>query len=262
MISDMELLGRNVIKKVAIIVSVLVLSACLSQDRQTGSVPAVDSGIASEKNITIAVLGATGMVGGFILQEALAQGYDIRALARTPKKLDTLKGRITIVQGDARDPSAIAALLRGSNIVISALGPVKADGDAAKMISTTATGHIIQFMPEYNIKRYIVVSGAAVIMPGDDRNLTGWLIQKMASITLHDTLKDKQAEYQLLADSSVAWTLVRCPLIEAEPFKHKPRASLDTPTSFSLRAGELARFIVEQIDSEEFIRKGPFLDSQ
>jgi hypothetical protein len=117
-------------------------------------------------------------------------------------------------------------------------------------------------MPEYKVRRYILVSGAAVTIPGDDRNLTGWLMQKMASITLHDTLKDKQAEYQLLADSSVQWTLVRCPLIEAEPFKRKPRASLDSPTSFNLRAGELARFLIEQIDSKEFIRKGPFLESQ
>jgi hypothetical protein len=100
------------------------------------------------------------------------------------------------------------------------------------------------------------------MIPGDDRNLTGWLMQQMAAVTLHDTLEDKQAEYQLLADSSVQWTLVRCPLIGPEPFKHKPRVSLDTPISFSLRAGELARFIIEQIDSDEFIRKGPFLDSQ
>jgi hypothetical protein len=87
-------------------------------------------------------------------------------------------------------------------------------------------------------------------------------MQKMVSITLHGTLKDKQAEYQLLADSSVQWTLVRCPLIAAEPFKHKPKASLDTPTAFSLRAGELAQFMIEQINSEEFVRKAPFLESR
>ena len=117
-------------------------------------------------------------------------------------------------------------------------------------------------MSAHNIKRYIVVSGAAVMMPGDDRNLTGWLMQKVVSVTLPDTLKDKQAEYQLLANSEIQWTLVRCPLIAAEPFEQRPRASLDTPTSFHLRAGELAFFLIEQIDSEEFIRKGPFLESR
>ena len=218
--------------------------------------------MAPPTNITIALLGATGMVGGFVLQQALAEGYEIRALARTPVKLDALKHRITIVQGDARDPAAIEALLHGSDVVISALGPVKADGAAAKMISTTATGHITRLMPEHDIQRYIVVSGAAVVMPDDDRNLTGWLMQKMASLALSDALEDKQAEYRLLADSPVQWTLVRCPLIEAEPFQSKPRASLETPTSFHLRAGELAYFLIEQINSEEFLRKGPFLDSR
>ncbi|MEH6637032.1 MAG: NAD(P)H-binding protein [Halioglobus sp.] len=248
--------------KIAIIIVTLVLSGCLSHNQQTTPPPEVGSRAAPKTGITIALLGATGMVGGFVLQQALFNGYDVRALTRTPQKLDAFKERITIVKGDARDPAAIEALLRGSDVIISALGPVKADGAAAKMISSTAARHIIRIMPVHNIKRYIVVSGAAVIMPGDDRNLTGWLMQKVVSIALPDTLNDKQAEYQLLANSEVQWTLVRCPLIAAGPFEQQPRASLDTPTSFHLRAGELAYFLIEQIDSEEFIRKGPFLESR
>ena len=226
------------------------------------SLPEVEPGPAPSKNITIAVLGATGMVGGFVLQQALLEGYEVRALARTPPKLDAFKDRITIVKGDARDPSAIENLLTGSDVIISALGPVKADGDAANMISSTATDHIIRLMPEHDIKRYIVVSGAAVAIPGDNRGLVGWLMQKMASIALRDTLEDKQQEYQLLADSDIEWTLVRCPIISADPFRQPPIASLETPTSFQLRAGELAYFLIEQVNSQEFISKGPFLQSR
>ncbi len=246
---------------VCVIVSVL-LSACVSQDRRTASAPPVDGGLRSNENTTIAVLGATGMVGGFILQQALAQGYQVRALARTPQKLDAFKDRLTIVEGDARDLSVLDELLRGSDVVLSALGPVKADGDGARMISTTVSGHIVELMQAHGIDRYIVVSGGAVSMPGDDRNFTGWLIQKMASMTLHDTLQDKQEEYQLLEESSVHWTLVRCPVIKAEPFESRAMTSLDSLSAFSLRAGELAQFMIEQIHSKEFIRKGPFLESQ
>ena len=46
------------------------------------------------------------MVGEFLLREMLARGYSVRALARTPAKLDEYSSRITIVQGDARDPRA------------------------------------------------------------------------------------------------------------------------------------------------------------
>lgn len=258
----MRLLRPLAMVKIATLLLALLLPGCVSHERQPVPLPAVDIGIVPRQHVTIALLGATGMAGGFILQEALAQGYDVRALARTPQKLQRFEDQITIIKGDALDPASIETLLQGSDVVISALGPVKADGDAAKMINTRVTELILQVMPKHNITRYIAVSGAAVVMPGDDRSFTGWLIRQMAAITLYDALQDKQAEYELLADSSVQWTLVRCPLIEPESSQQIPRASLETPTSFTLRAGELAQFVIAQIGSGEFIRKGPFLESR
>ena len=210
---------------------------------------------------TVALLGASGMVGGYLLREALYRGYDVRALARTPAKLDEFRNRITIIQGDARDPELIAELLQGSDVVISALGPVKADGDAARFISTNVTRSILHEMEERENSRYMIVSGAAVVIPGDKRNLLGWWMRKLAQISLRDTLLDKQAEYELLAESSADWILVRCPLIEPEPFRSAPASSLETPPTFRLRAAELARFMIDQIDSREFVRQGPFLGS-
>jgi len=261
MVTNVKQLGRRSATKLGILFFAFVLSACVSHDRLASPLPAVDGSAATKKNVTIALLGATGLAGGFILDQALAEGYDIRALARTPQKLERYEGRITIVKGDALDTAAIDAVLQGSHIVISALGPVKADGEASKMLNSSVTAELIELMPKYNIERYILVSGAAVVMPGDERNFTGWLMRQMVYLGLHSELEDKQAEYQLLAESSVQWTLVRCPIIEDQPFEESPQVSLETPTSFTLRAGELASFVVDQIDSDEFVRKGPFLNS-
>ncbi len=87
----------------------------------------------------------------FLLREMLARGYSVRALARTPAKLDEYSSRITIVQGDARDPVVIEELLRGSDVVISALGPVQADGDANLFINTIVTGNVLQAMAAQDI---------------------------------------------------------------------------------------------------------------
>jgi putative NADH-flavin reductase len=249
---------QSSITRLLVLFCVLGLSACVSHDHQPSPVPVV---LAAKKDVTIALLGATGLAGGYILDQALAEGYDVKALARTPQKLEKYKGRITIVKGDARDTAALSSLLQGSNVVISALGPVKADGEGAKMINSSVTGELIQLMPAFDIQRYILVSGAAVVMPGDDRNITGWLMRQLVRLGLHSELEDKQAEYQLLAESSIEWTLVRCPVIEAEPFVQSPEVSLTTPTSFWLRAGELAHFVIDQINSDEFVRKGPFVNS-
>lgn len=241
------------------IITAVLLAACAAPTPQPPPLP-YDS-VSEKRDITIAMLGATGMAGGFIVREALAQGYDVRALARSPQKLDGLKERITVIEGNALDRDALATLLAGSDVVISALGPVRSDGEAASKLSTNVSGLVVELMAEHDIERYILVSGAAVELPGDDRSLTGLLVQKLAALRFPQTLKDKQSEYELLADSALQWTLVRCPLIDPEPYQAAPEASLDTVSSFSVRAGELARFVIEQVESDQFIRKGPFLES-
>lgn len=219
------------------------------------------SDIAREHH-TVALLGATGMVGRFIIRELLARGYDVRALARTPAKLEEYGSRITIFKGDARDPTVIRELLSGSDVVISALGPVKSDGDAAKFVSTAVTGNVLRQMESQSISQYMLVSGGGVVMPGDKRNFFGWWIRTLVRLGLSDTLEDKQAEYALLASSSADWMLVRAPLIDPEPFITPALVSLETPPAFRLRAAELARFMVDQIQFREYIRQGPFLGSQ
>lgn len=211
---------------------------------------------------TVALLGGSGMIGGHLLREALARGYAVRVLARTPAKLSGFADQVTIVQGDALDPAAVVALLRGSDAVISALGPVKADGDAARYINTTASDNVLQAMQDEGISQYMVVSGAAVVMPGDRRNLLGWWIRTLAQIGLSNELLDKQAEYELLATSSVDWMLVRCPLVDDEAFRSSPLVSTQTPPAFRVRAGEVARFMIDQVASGQFVRQGPFLGSR
>ena len=250
------------IRQIAACLAVLLMAACSSTPSQPEPQPQTEQRTHPEKDVTVALLGGTGMTGGFILQDLLTHGYKVRALARSPQKLDAMRNQITIVKGDATNPEAIKELLMGSDIIISAIGPVKGDGLMAKTISTRTTRNIIDAMPTFSIERYIVVSGAAVTVPGDSRNVTGWLVQKSAMLALSDTVKDKQAEYQLMAASDISWTLLRCPVISAEPFREAAIESLTSPTAFSLRAGELSRFIVDLVASGNFIRQAPFLNSR
>jgi putative NADH-flavin reductase len=253
---------RDVLPVIAIAVCVCLMLGCASAPQ--GPLPSTETapGKAEREHRTVALLGASGMVGGYLLREALARGYTVRALARTPAKLDAFASQIIIVQGDARDPAAIKALVRGADVVISALGPVAADGDAARYINTDTTRAVLLAMQSENIAQYLVVSGAAVVMPGDERDLLGWWIRSLAQIGLSDELQDKQAEYELLAKSSVDWMLVRCPLIDAQAFRWPPLVSLETPPAFRVRAGEVAHFMLDQIDERQFVRKGPFLGSR
>lgn len=256
------LASSNVIKRLPLLVLLAwLLAACTSNAPAPPAQSATAPPLTVAEQRTVALLGATGMTGGYLLQEALARGYQVRALARTPAKLAAYGERITIIEGDALNPATINELLRGSDVVINALGPVRADGDAARMINSKVTANILQAIPASPVTQYLVVSGAAVVMPGDDRNLLGWWIRTLARAGLPETLRDKQEEYALLAQNDVNWTLVRCPLIDPEPFSSTPLAALDTPPAFRVRAGELARFMIDQIGSDRYASEGPFLGS-
>jgi len=68
----------------------------------------------------VAVLGASGRAGSEITRELARRGHAVTAIARKPEAIPTAEG-VTAVKGDASDPDALAALIRGSDAVISAL---------------------------------------------------------------------------------------------------------------------------------------------
>lgn len=234
------------------------LSACSSNQTRLPpqDIAAASKPVSQEK--TIALLGGTGMVGGYILREALAQGYPLRILTRSPGKLDYLGNRVTVIQGDARNPRVVEKLLAGSDVVVTAIGP-RTRQDSVDHLNTTVSKLVARTLQGQ--ERYIVVSGAAVKLPDDSRNFRGWLMRQGIRLSRPTLLRDRQAEYDVLANSDLDWTLVRCPIIQASNYQDDPKTSSGSPTSFHLRAGELARFIIGLIDDEQYVQQGPVLNS-
>ena len=159
------------------------------------------------------------------------------------------------------DPAVLARLLRGADVVVSAIGPPRAGGDSRSGLNSAVTEKLIDAMAAAGLRRYLVVSGAAVVMPGDARDFSGWWMRQLVRLRYPGILADRQQEHERLAASALDWTLVRCPLIEAGGIGTAPRVSLQTPPSFHVGAGELATFVLDQLERPGFSRAGPFVGS-
>ena len=104
----------------------------------------------------IAIIGATGNVGSRLLDEALRRHHAVTAIARDPSKLQVRTGMSATV-GDVTKPDALLPLLKGHDVIISALRFQGMDPH-----------QLIELVRRSGVKRFLVVGGAASleIAPG------------------------------------------------------------------------------------------------
>jgi putative NADH-flavin reductase len=76
--------------------------------------------------VKVLILGATGSLGPRLVSQALARGHEVTALVRDPSKLDNAHEGLRVLRGDALDPAAVDAAVRGRDAVIMSLRSARA----------------------------------------------------------------------------------------------------------------------------------------
>jgi uncharacterized protein YbjT (DUF2867 family) len=67
---------------------------------------------------TVLIIGATGTVGGLVLEEALRRGLDVRALVRDKTRAHGLPDTVELIQGDLADRDSVRTALRGTRTAL------------------------------------------------------------------------------------------------------------------------------------------------
>jgi uncharacterized protein YbjT (DUF2867 family) len=198
----------------------------------------------------IALFGATGGTGREVLEQALAAGHEVRALARDPAKLAPKAG-LTVVTGDVLDQAATDRTVEGTDAVICVLGtkpgnePVEAPG----------TERILAAMAKHGVKRLIAVSSMGV---GDSIEQINLAFRVIMNLTLKRIMQAKEAQERLIMASDTDWTIVRPGGLTDGPRTGNYRAGTDK----SIKAGRVARadvaeYVLRQLTDEGCIRQAP-----
>ena len=110
----------------------------------------------------VALIGATGFVGAKILDEALSRGHQVTALVRKPEAAPKTAG-VTAKAIDIHDVEALAAALKGHDVVISAFNPGRMTAGGDEVTELHAAGHraIIAAVKRSGVNRFLAVGGAA-----------------------------------------------------------------------------------------------------
>lgn len=122
----------------------------------------------------ILILGATGSIGKHLVPQALALGHEVTALVRDLSKLEARHERLRIVTGDALDPVAVDAVVRGQEAVIFSLG--RSNHRARTTMFSDATRILIHAMEAQGVRRLVCITG---IGAGDSKGHGGFLYDKI-----------------------------------------------------------------------------------
>lgn len=113
----------------------------------------------SQEDRPILQVGATGQLGGLVLQELLARGKKVRALVRPGSDASTLPKAVEIVRGDLLDPESLrSAAANASAIVTTAIGySQRREGDSLRT-DREGNRNLVDAAKRAGVPRFVLLS--------------------------------------------------------------------------------------------------------
>jgi uncharacterized protein YbjT (DUF2867 family) len=185
--------------------------------------------------MNLTVLGAAGVTGVQLVEQAIAAGHHVTALARSAENLTLTNPNLHVVQGDATDRAVVSQAMKGADAVISVLG-------ARGPVIAEATRAVVAAAEQAGPDRILMLSSFAVAR--DRLKPVSKLVTRMA---MGSQIKDKTAGEEVLRASGLAWTIVYATFLTDGP-KTEPRVVPETEKvgmSQRISRADVASFLLQ-----------------
>jgi nucleoside-diphosphate-sugar epimerase len=158
------------------------------------------------------VTGATGFVGGHLVDHLLAQGDAVTALVRSPLKAAPLEALgVRLVRGDLHDHAAMAQAAAGQDVVYHVAGAVAARDEAAYLSGNRdGTANVLRAAEAAGSPRFVLVSSMAAGGPAQ-RGVPRRSDEPDRPVTAYG--RSKLASEAVVRASRLPWTILRPPTI-------------------------------------------------
>jgi putative NADH-flavin reductase len=208
----------------------------------------------------LALLGATGGIGGHVLDWALDAGHTVHALARRPGDLGSAAlppaAGLAVTAGDALDPVAVAEVIAEADAVVSALGP---RGASSPDLLAGAAANIVAGMEKTGARRLVCVSAAGAFIAADPH--MNWLVKQILPRVFAKQFAGTRRMEDVVGRSGLDWTMVRATRLTNGPGTGRYRVGPDYPPrgGWKISRADVAEFIAGVVTEGSWVRSAPAL---
>ncbi|MGA9491773.1 MAG: NAD(P)H-binding protein [Mycobacterium sp.] len=210
----------------------------------------------------VTVFAATGQIGRLVVGELLAGGHDVTSYVRNPGKLGESDPRRVTIAGELSDQARIQQAVRGSEAVISALGPLLRRNSKGTPV-TDGTMNIVAAMQTEHVGRYIGLATPSVPDERDHPTLKAKILPIVAGLLFPNALTELVGMTAAVTQSDLDWTIARITRPTGARPKHTVRAGFlgrDKVGSVMSQA-DIATFLVAKLTDATFSRAAPAISN-
>ncbi|MGH7513518.1 MAG: NAD(P)-dependent oxidoreductase [Gemmatimonadales bacterium] len=176
----------------------------------------------------LTIFGATGGIGGQLLEQAVAAGHQVTVVVRDAGRLAPSRKGLRVVTADLMDPApgVLESAVAGADAVLSGVGPRPM---AKAGVAEQGTRAIVRAMDATGSRRLVVVSAAPIsTVPSPGRRYPpsrdpgeGFLMRHLLTPFAHTVMRERYADLALMEDvlraSNLEWTIFRPPRLTNGP---------------------------------------------
>jgi putative NADH-flavin reductase len=190
----------------------------------------------------LTVFGATGGIGSEVVRQGLAAGHEVVAVVRDAARLTVPTGPgLGVVTADVMEPAQIGPAIKGSDAVVSALGPRK--GGSATVL-TDGIRSILTAMADTGVQRLVAVSASGAFIEPSDPFVTRVVVKPLLQRLLPDAMADTRRMEGEIWASTTDWTLMRPPQLTNRPGRGRYRRMIDHNVGRSIARADVADAIL------------------
>ncbi len=225
----------------------------------------------AQDNQTIVVFGASGSIGGLIVDEALERGHSVIGVSRSPDRLTVEHANFTAVQGDVTDAESFSAIAQGADaVVISVQGSPEGDFAPESSTHALAAGTAAMALEGMEGAPYVLqIGGATTMFPTVEEMIANAPFPVPEGTEIYAMLVGHKVALDTYIASDIDWTVLTPPLnimgwtpggISDTQQRGEYRVSttellMDDEGNSSIYVADLATAAIDEVENRAHVRQ-------